>query len=88
MKKLNSLIKKMFEQQKALTDEIAKEFPIGLQLEVRMKGRWEPGVVTWTPENSNGANPHVYVMNLRTGGTRIHRYSVEGFPSLRKYRGT
>ena len=58
------------------TDAIAAAYPVGSKVLVRTKHGWERCEVTWTPVKSGGANPHIYVKRLRTGGE--HKIDLSG----------
>lgn len=76
MRSLKTITTELTARKTELTDAIAAKFPVGSKVLVQTKHGWEYAKVIWTPERSNGANPHVYVKRLRTGGE--HKIDLSG----------
>lgn len=68
MDTLETLCRDLYIRKAAFTDAIAATYPVGSKVLIRSKHGWEHGTVTWTPQGSNGANPHIYVKRTKTGG--------------------
>lgn len=68
MRALSEITANLRDLKTELTDAIAATYPVGKKVMIRTKYGWDFAEVVWTPDRANGANPHIYVRRLRTGG--------------------